>query len=125
LYGFLRQGGPGEGEEEPYGFCHFPQYGEEYFKQLTSEELMVKIVKGYRRYEWQKRYERNEALDCRVYARVAASVCGLDRFEETQWERLEKELGIIKTPPTSESLTTLSNKPTVSKIQRRRSTFWN
>ena len=29
--------------------------------------------------------ERNEALDCYVYARAAASAAGLDRFEERHW----------------------------------------
>ena len=57
-----------KGIEFPPGYCHFPKYSEEYFKQITAEQLMTKTVKGYRRTEWQKMRERNEALDCRVYA---------------------------------------------------------
>ena len=51
-----------------------PWPGREYFKQITAEQLVTKIVKGYRRHEWQKMGERNKALDCRVYARAAATV---------------------------------------------------
>jgi phage terminase large subunit GpA-like protein len=35
---------------------------------------------------------RNEALDCRVYARAAAAIYGLDRFEERHWRRMEEAL---------------------------------
>jgi hypothetical protein len=64
-----------EGRELPAGACHFPQYGEEYFKQLTAERLVTRIVKGFPRGSWEKeRGRRNEALDCRVYARAAAAI---------------------------------------------------
>jgi phage terminase large subunit GpA-like protein len=39
FYGFLRlELLPGQGE--PGGYCHFPQYGDEYFKQITAEQLV-------------------------------------------------------------------------------------
>jgi len=41
--------------------------------------------------------ERNEALDCYVYARAAAAATGLDRFEERHWQELERQLGLA--PP--------------------------
>jgi phage terminase large subunit GpA-like protein len=69
-----------EGANYPPGVCHFPQYGEEYFKQLTAERLVTRIVKGFRRGSWEKEPgRRNEALDCRAYARAAAAIFGLDR----------------------------------------------
>jgi hypothetical protein len=37
-----------EGASYPPGACHFPQYGEEYFKQLNAERLVTRIVKGSR-----------------------------------------------------------------------------
>jgi len=79
LYRWLRLERPTEesGSPHPPGYCHFPQYGEEYFKQLTAEQLVTRIFKGYRRPEWQKTRDRNEALDCRVYARAAAAVYGM------------------------------------------------
>jgi len=37
--------------------------------------------------------ERNEALDCRVYARAAAGRVGIDRFQEKHWAALERRVG--------------------------------
>ena len=84
LYRRLRLDRPTEESGEPYppGYCHFPQYGEEYFKQITAEQLVTRVVKGYRRTEWQKTRDRNEAIDARSYARAAAAVYGMDRFHE-------------------------------------------
>jgi len=75
LYRWLRLDRPTEESGEPYppGYCHFPQYGEEYFKQITAEQLVTRVVKGYRRTEWQKTRDRNEAIDARTYARSAAA----------------------------------------------------
>lgn len=64
----------------PPNYCHFPEYDEHYFRGLTAEEQVVKVVRGYRKLQWVKRYERNEPLDCRVYARAAAAILGLDRL---------------------------------------------
>jgi phage terminase large subunit GpA-like protein len=82
-----------EGASYPPGASHFPQYGEEYFRQLTAERLVTRIVKGFPRGSWEKEPgRRNEALDCRVYARAAAAIYGLDRFEERHWRRMEEAL---------------------------------
>jgi phage terminase large subunit GpA-like protein len=68
----------GAGASYPPGACHFPQYGEEYFKQITAECLVTRIVKGFPRGSWEKEPgRRNEALDCRAYARAAAAIYGL------------------------------------------------
>jgi phage terminase large subunit GpA-like protein len=83
-----------DGAAYPPGTCHFPQYGEEYFKQLTAERLVTRIVKGFPRTSWEKEPgRRNEALDCRVYARAAAAICGIDRWSEAHWRELERCLG--------------------------------
>jgi len=97
LYRWLRLDGLTDEEVEqgipfPQGFCHFPRYSEEYFKQITAEQLVTKLVKGYKRMEWQKMRERNEALDCRVYARAAAARVGIDRFQDRHWAEWEKKL---------------------------------
>jgi phage terminase large subunit GpA-like protein len=42
--------------------------------------------------------ERNEALDTFVYARAAASVAGLDRFEERHWAEMERQLKLLAPP---------------------------
>jgi phage terminase large subunit GpA-like protein len=103
LYGCLRKDKPTDeqlqnGELYPSGFCHFPKYGEEYFKQLTAERLVtVKDRRGFPRREWRKLRERNEALDCRVYARAAAASVGIDRFNDTTWRNLTIHLTKIET----------------------------
>ena len=79
---------------DPHGFMHFPEYNTEYFKQLSGEQLVTRIVKGYPKREWQKTRDRNEALDCRVYARAAAIAIGIDRWSESRWEQLA---GSVKT----------------------------
>lgn len=70
----------------------FPRYSQEYFKQITAEQLVTKLVKGYKRLEWQKMRERNEALDGRVYARAAAARVGTDRFQDKHWAEGERKL---------------------------------
>jgi phage terminase large subunit GpA-like protein len=103
LYGWLKLDMPTTESDEPFppGFCHFPQLGEEFFRQLTAEQLITRLVKGYRQPEWQKMRERNEALDTRIYARAAASQFGIDRFQEQHWAALEHQMEIraMATPP--------------------------
>ena len=54
------------------GYCHFPaHYDDEYFRQLTAEQIVTRFSKGFRKREWKKIRPRNEALDCRVYALAA------------------------------------------------------
>jgi phage terminase large subunit GpA-like protein len=100
LYRWLKLDWPTEeaieyGAAYPPGACHFPQYNEDYFKQLTAERLVTRLVKGFPRASWEKEPgRRNEALDCRVYARAAASIYGLDRFEARHWQRMEAALAV-------------------------------
>lgn len=84
LYGWLRLNRSEDGSI-PEGYCHFPEYGPAYFKGLTAEQLQFRLVKGYRKYFWEKTYERNEPLDCRVYARAAASIIGMDRWTDADF----------------------------------------
>lgn len=95
LYGWLRLEEPLDGSPPPPGFCHFPEYGEDYFRELTAEQLIpIKTRRGYVRMEWSLiPGRRNEVLDARVYARAAAAVVGLDRFGEHDWAALERAVG--------------------------------
>ncbi len=96
-YRFLRQAAP-TGEEwakgYPAGYIHLPRgVDAEWLRQLTSEQLVtVKTKRGFTRMEWQKLHERNEALDCRVYARAAAWIAGADRWPERRWRELELQV---------------------------------
>lgn len=66
-------------KEEGAGYCHFPLgRNEEYFRMLTAEKKVVKYFKGRPRREWVKIRQRNEALDCRVYATAALAVLNIN-----------------------------------------------
>ena len=58
------------GIEEPGpGFCHVPDSrAPEWFAQATAEALRTRHSRGFAVREWYKTRDRNEALDCRVYA---------------------------------------------------------
>jgi phage terminase large subunit GpA-like protein len=45
---------------------------------LTAEKVVKKYHKGFHRREWVKVRQRNEALDCRVYALAALSIVGVN-----------------------------------------------
>ena len=88
------------GQPHPEGFCHFPQYGVEFFKALTAETLVRRRLKGGRVVlDWEKTRERNEALDCRVYARAAAYVLGADRWTRQDWGAVRELVAQVPAPP--------------------------
>ena len=102
-YRFLRQDRPTPAEitagaSFPAGTVHLPGWVDsEWLKQLTAEQLVtVKTRRGFTKLEWQKLRERNEALDCRVYARAAAWIAGIDRWAEEQWAALEVEFAVAR-----------------------------
>ena len=75
-----------EGRLVPSGYCNFPMYGEEYFKQITSEQLITRTNnRGFTSSEWEKTRKDNHLLDCRVYARAGAVMLQIDRMVETDF----------------------------------------
>jgi phage terminase large subunit GpA-like protein len=136
LYGWLRLEKPTESEAQifPPGYCHHPQYQEEFFKQLTAEQLVPRVNRNrYTKHEWQKTRDRNEALDTWVCARAAAAVFGIDRFKDRHWQELE---GKFLNSPNAEPLKTQpqpappdpsptpSAQPVVQRAPMRRSGRW-
>jgi len=90
------------------------------FALSLLEQMVVRVTKGGgRRYEWEKIRERNKALDCRIYARVAAALSGLDRFTKEQWQTLKNQRSIEmgKPPPQNHSQD--------SRKKERNFPFWN
>lgn len=86
LYGFLKSKIDLETGEIPDGYCHFPHRDTNYFRGITAEEIILtKNKRGYDVVVWMKKYKRNEPLDCRVYARAAAYVLGMDRWTDSRW----------------------------------------
>lgn len=100
LYGWLRLEAPREGAAYPAGWCHFPQYDEDYFKQLTAEHLVRrKSRRGFVTMQWELIPGReNHVLDCRAYARAAAAVAGLDRWKEVDYVAHEQALSPGRPP---------------------------
>lgn len=123
LYRFLKQKPPLKPSEPfPFGFCHFPEYDEEYFKQLTAENK-EKIVRGGRvSYQWKKTRDRNEALDCRVYARAAAFVLNIDNMSKDDWQGYDQELKQEK--QTQDIIQEVSEQKQPTNVKRRQSDFW-
>lgn len=124
LYGWLQQPLPEQGEEPPSGWCHFPKYEREYFKMLTAEELTLKTSAGRQRYIWVKVYDRNESLDCRVYARSAAISLGVDRWADSVWTELMRDQSLDRS--TESARQELAEVKTQGGIKRKRgSGFWS
>ena len=66
-------------EEVGAGFVHYPMqpergFNEDFFQQLTAEVFEQKFEKGAINAGWRKIRERNEALDCAVYATAAMEI---------------------------------------------------
>lgn len=127
LYGWLRLSPPTDedranGATEPNGYCHFPQHPEEYFKELTAEQLVVtKNRRGYITYAWEVIPGRqNHTLDVRVYARAAAQHAGLDRFKDRDWDLLEARVAQLA-PKADEP----AAPPTLPAAQKRKEPWIN
>ncbi len=105
-YRFLRLERPSD-EDRAIGVCdapgtiHLPEWIDtEWLKQLVAEQMVtVRNKRGFGHQEWQKMRERNEALDCRVYARAAAWILGADRWDEATWRSLENQAGVATKVP--------------------------
>jgi len=93
IYGFLKQ--KIKDGIVPYGYCHFPQYDETHFKNLTAEELKYTVdKKGKSVQAWVlPSGKRNEQLDCRNYARAAATIIGIDNFTNEMFDDLISSYG--------------------------------
>jgi phage terminase large subunit GpA-like protein len=76
VYSCLRIADPGP------GYCHTPKsHDSAYYKQLTAEKLVRKYVHGRPVQEFQlPQGQRNEVLDCRVYAYAAMSNLSASTF---------------------------------------------
>jgi phage terminase large subunit GpA-like protein len=129
-YGWLRQDAPLPDEPIPTGWTSLPMWvDQEFCQQLCAEQLVTKIVKGYRKTEWHKLRDRNEALDCRVYARAATLAMGMDRFDESKWLELEHSVGIVQQPvaeqvETSHSAPSQPSPPPQQSKRQRRGGGW-
>jgi phage terminase large subunit GpA-like protein len=66
---------------------------EEYFRQLTSERQALRYHRGFPIREWVKKAgDRNEALDCVVYAYAAMLLFSRRMNRATMWQQLSDQL---------------------------------
>jgi len=122
LYRWLRQPAPdlSRGEEWPAGYCHFPEYSKSYFEGLTAEQLITRTTGGRRVSSWEKVRDRNEPLDCRVYARAAAASLRLESWKPERWEEIEAGLSdpnVQTSAGAQASVTTAATRTPVPKFQ--------
>lgn len=88
------------------GYVHVPAAysASDEFEQMTAERLLPCSINGQRQFRWTlPAGERNEALDCWVYAYAAAVWLGIDRMGEASWTRREakyspRERGLFDEP---------------------------
>ncbi len=87
------------------GYCHFPmERDEEYFMQITAEQLITRYKKGRPIREWRQVRHRNEALDNRNYAYAALLLI------EPDWGRLhQSKQGESQPIPTQKKSATRHN----------------
>lgn len=93
------------------GYCHFPAERDvAWFRGLTAETMVTKMVKGRPKREWKViEGRRNEPLDCRVYA-FAALVMASPQFDKialrlkrrTQTMKIEKPAKPAEPEPTAQ-----------------------
>lgn len=119
LYGWLRLG-LNDDATAPSGYCHFPEHGDWYFKQLTSEHLVTTQSKKTRQVQrsWCVLPNReNHILDCRVYARAASIRLGIDRMTERAKAKAKKRRS--RKPPTSGPVSAASSSPPEAPTPKR------
>lgn len=96
LFGRLRHN-----EAGGVGTLHFGMAAdEEYFRQLTSERQALRYHRGFPIREWVKKAgDRNEALDCVVYAYAAMLLFSRRMNRATMWQQLADQLEHGKKKP--------------------------
>lgn len=77
--------------QEGPGYLHFSTaLPGEFYEQLTSEVRVLQKTAAGEQYRWVKRQQRNEVLDCTVYAMFAAHTLDLHRYTDRMWAKLEQ-----------------------------------
>jgi phage terminase large subunit GpA-like protein len=89
-----------------YGYMHFPTGRNiEFFRQLTAEKPVNKLVRGREVRVWVKKRTRNEALDCRIYGIASLGILNpvmevlADKMEEMVESAGENEMEKLQGKP--------------------------
>ena len=98
FYADLRREGLASGQPaDPEGYCHFGDWLDEvYFRQITSEYLAEKRLKGrvHRAWDIKPTEKDNHLLDCRVYNMALAEYLGLSTMTDDEWRLLALRRGV-------------------------------
>lgn len=88
IYGRIKR------DEGGTGTYHWPLgLSKDYWKQLTAEKQVTKMVNGFPKRFWVKADgDRNEALDCEVYAYAALQYAYTRHNRATFWEQMQRRL---------------------------------
>lgn len=91
IYGRLKREGSGPGA------YHWPLgLSDEYYAQLTAEKQVTRMLNGFPKRIWVKKdSDRNEALDCEVYAYSALQYLYTRHNRASFWEQMAKKIGTI------------------------------
>lgn len=87
---------------------HFPHghgHDEEFFRQMTAEEIRTRMQHGFQIRYYKKIRERNEALDCRVYNAAALEIL------QPNFERLAENMATANEEPEPEPQNILPANP--------------
>lgn len=81
------------------GYIHFPvkpAFDEEFFNQITAEQLVTKYVRGRPQQEWTLRRARNECTDTYVYALAALRLSKLNPAKQLKKKLREESQPTLK-----------------------------
>ena len=110
----------------PSGYCHFPEYDEEFFKQITAEQKVVTTnKKGFEVFAWEKTRKDNHFLDCRNYARAGATMLQIDRMRDEDWDLRESMFEGTVTVDSDNSTNDTTQNTSPTRRKRRRSNWLN
>lgn len=123
-YSFLRVEEPGQ-----RGFCHYPaEADDEWFKQITAEHMVDEQTNtGHVKKVWKVLAGReNHWLDCRVYARAAAALAGMDRAgrRARTGAKAQKTSTPAPAPASVESSATVNPPQSPRRRRQRQRTGW-
>ena len=94
LYGRLVLQHTSDNELYPEGYCFFPNNYEPYYYKMLTAERFIPPSKPGGKGEWRVigNDHRNEAIDCRVYARSMACSLHADSTSDESWDQLDAVL---------------------------------
>ncbi|AWY02800.1 large terminase subunit [Alteromonas phage JH01] len=109
----------------PSGYCHFPEYDEEFFKQITAEQKVITTnKKGFEVFAWEKTRKDNHFLDCRNYARAGATMLQIDRMRDEDWDLRESMYEGSVTVDSDNSTNDTRQNTKAAPVRKRRRSSW-